>query len=117
MQTPIFDCLEGYDSKHRHFRGIFEDVFQCSPIHEFPIQPIVGESEQDFYLRLLEHQIDLIIDTPTRDDKQKDGFVIRRTAIETGVNCLTALDTANALITSLETMKDGVSEVIDIARI
>ena len=38
--------------------GIFEDVFQCSPIHEFPIQPIVGESEQDFYLRLLEHQID-----------------------------------------------------------
>lgn len=38
--------------------GIFEDVFQCSPNHNFPIQPIVGESEQDFYLRLLEFQID-----------------------------------------------------------
>ena len=38
--------------------GIFEDVFQCSATHEFPIQPVVGESEQDFYLRLLEHQID-----------------------------------------------------------
>ena len=38
--------------------GIFENVFQCNPNHSFPIQPIVGESEQDFYLRLLEHQIE-----------------------------------------------------------
>ena len=52
---------------------------------------------------LLEHQIDLVIDTPTHDDKLKDGFLIRRTAIETGVNCLTSLDTAAALLTSLET--------------
>ena len=66
---------------------------------------------------LLEHQIDLVIDTPTRDDKNKDGFVIRRTAIETGVNCLTALDTARALVTSLETQKQGVADVIDIAKI
>jgi carbamoyl-phosphate synthase large subunit len=66
---------------------------------------------------LLGHQIDLVIDTPTRDDKNRDGFIIRRTAIETGVNCLTALDTARALITSLETQKHGVAEVIDIARI
>ena len=38
--------------------GIFEDVFQCSPNHNWPIQPIVGEQEKDFYLRLLEYQID-----------------------------------------------------------
>lgn len=38
--------------------GIFEDVFQCSPSHELPIQPKVGESEQDFYIRLLSYQID-----------------------------------------------------------
>lgn len=38
--------------------GIFEDVFQCNENHAFPIQPIVGENEQDFYLRLLEFQID-----------------------------------------------------------
>ena len=38
--------------------GIFEDVFQCNPNHDFPIRPIVGESEQDFYLRILEFQID-----------------------------------------------------------
>lgn len=66
---------------------------------------------------LLEHQIDLIIDTPTRGDKQKDGFEIRRTAIETGVNCLTSLDTANALLTSLETRQEGNLEVVNIAEI
>ena len=38
--------------------GIFEDVFQCSPLHDFPIQPIVGETEQDFFLRLLKYQIE-----------------------------------------------------------
>ena len=51
---------------------------------------------------LLGHKIDLVIDTPTQGrDKSRDGFLIRRTAIETGVNCLTSLDTANALLTSL----------------
>ena len=39
--------------------GIFEDVFQCSPNHNLPIQPKVGELEQEFFLRLLEHQIDV----------------------------------------------------------
>lgn len=38
--------------------GIFEDVFQCNANHEWPIQPMVGELEKDFYLRLLEYQID-----------------------------------------------------------
>lgn len=37
--------------------GIFEDVFQCSPNHGFPIQPIVGENEVDFYCRILDYQI------------------------------------------------------------
>lgn len=66
---------------------------------------------------LLDHQIDLVIDTPTRDNKLKDGFLIRRTAIETGVTCLTSLDTANALLTSLENEQDDELEVIDIAKI
>lgn len=38
--------------------GIYEDVFQCSPDHNFPIQPLVGEKEEEFYLRVLEFQID-----------------------------------------------------------
>lgn len=64
---------------------------------------------------LLEHQIDLVIDTPTHGDKLRDGFLIRRTAIETGVNVLTSLDTANALLESLENMDKEHVSVVDIA--
>ena len=64
---------------------------------------------------ILGHRIDLVIDTPTQGrDKTRDGFLIRRTAIETGVNCITAMDTARALVTSLENAKDNLS-LIDIA--
>ena len=54
---------------------------------------------------ILGHKIDLVIDTPTQGngDKSRDGFLIRRNAIETGVYCITAMDTAHALARSLET--------------
>ena len=67
---------------------------------------------------LLGHKIDLVIDTPTQGrDKSRDGFLIRRTAIETGVNCLTSLDTASALLTSLENGKKEKLNLVDIAAI
>ena len=68
---------------------------------------------------ILGHKIDLVIDTPTQGrDKTRDGFIIRRTAIETGVNVITALDTAKALVTSLETTssEEGL-ELVDIAKL
>ncbi len=68
---------------------------------------------------ILGHRIDLVIDTPTQGrDKSRDGFLIRRNAIETGVNVITALDTARALVTSLEdAYKEDTLELIDIAKI
>lgn len=67
---------------------------------------------------ILGHRIDLVIDTPTQGrDKSRDGFLIRRTAIETGVNCLTSLDTARALVTSLEHAGDTEMTLIDVAQI
>ena len=67
---------------------------------------------------ILGHKIDLVIDTPTQGrDKSRDGFLIRRTAIETGVNCLTSLDTANALVTSLENAGDVELNLVNIAEI
>ena len=67
---------------------------------------------------LLGHEIDLVIDTPTQGrDKSRDGFLIRRTSIETGVTCLTSLDTANALLTSLENADKDNLTLIDIATI
>ena len=52
---------------------------------------------------ILGHKIDLVVDTPTQGfNKNRDGFIIRRLSIETGITCLTALDTVNALLTSME---------------
>ena len=68
---------------------------------------------------ILGHRIDLVIDTPTQGrDKSRDGFLIRRVSIETGVNCLTSLDTARALVGSLETkMRTGQLSIVDIAEL
>ncbi len=67
---------------------------------------------------ILGHKIDLVIDTPQQGaDRARDGFVIRRNAIETGVNVLTAIDTAKALITSLENTDIRKLTLVDIAKI
>ena len=67
---------------------------------------------------ILGHKIDLVIDTPSQGvEKSKDGFIIRRNAIETGVNVLTALDTAEALVTSLENTDIQKLKLVNIAEI
>ena len=67
---------------------------------------------------LLEHKIDIVVDTPTQGrDKSRDGFLIRRISIETGVNCFTSLDTVNALLTSLESAAIDELTLIDIATV
>ncbi len=67
---------------------------------------------------ILGHKIDLVIDTPTQGhgDKTRDGFLIRRNAIETGIHCITAMDTANALATSLESATNEFT-LVDVAKI
>ena len=67
---------------------------------------------------LLEHKIDVVVDTPTQGrDKTRDGFLIRRIAIETGVNCFKSLDTVNALLTSLESNVHDNLSLVDIATV
>ncbi len=67
---------------------------------------------------ILGHRIDLVIDTPTQGrDKSRDGFLIRRTAIETGVNVITAMDTARALVSSLENKADEKLSLVNIAQL
>ncbi len=82
-----------------------------------PINKIEEESPNLLDL-ILSHEIDLVIDTPSHGvGKSRDGFLIRRNAIETGVTCLTSLDTANALLISLETAHKDKLTLIDIATI
>ena len=68
---------------------------------------------------LYEHKIDLVIDTPSNGiERARDGFLIRRIAIETGVNVLTSLDTAHALVSSLEhAFNSNDLSIVDIAKI
>lgn len=61
---------------------------------------------------ILSHEIDIVIDVPMRGIAgSKDGFIIRRNAIETGVNVLTSTDTAKALVSSLENEKGEISVI------
>ena len=67
---------------------------------------------------ILGHEIDLVIDIPQQGaERAKDGFIIRRNAIETGVNVLTAIDTAAALVSSLENTDSNKLSLIDIAKL
>ena len=71
-------------------------------------------------LKVLKNKgIDILINTPTKaNDSLRDGFRIRRTAIEYGVEVLTSLDTLNVIIRILEqkTHEKNV-DVIDISKI
>ncbi len=92
------------------------DALKEAGVHARKVNKISQESPTVMDL-ILGHRIDLVIDTPTQGrDKTRDGFLIRRTAIETGVNCITAMDTARALVTSME-QKHEKFTLIDIAHI
>ena len=92
-------------------------VLQQNGVNAIKVNKLSQESPTVIDL-LLEHKIDIVIDTPTQGrDKTRDGFLIRRISIETGVNCFTSIDTVNALLTSLESnVKDNLS-LIDIATV
>lgn len=86
-------------------------------VHAIKINKLEQESPNLMDL-IYSHELDLIIDIPAQGyERSRDGFVIRRQAIETGVNVLTAMDTANALLTSLEDAWNRTLTPIDIATI
>ena len=93
------------------------DVLRKNGVDAIKVNKIHQEAPTVMDL-LLEHKIDIVIDTPTQGrDKNRDGFLIRRTSIETGVNCFTSLDTVDALLTSLESDAKNDLSLVDIATI
>ncbi len=92
-------------------------VFKENGIHAIRTNKIEQPSPNLMDL-ILGHKIDLVIDIPEQGvEHSRDGFVIRRNAIETGVNVLTAIDTARALVTSLENTDIKKLTLIDIAKV
>ncbi len=62
--------------------------------------------------------VDLIINTPTKGRKHdSDGFKIRRSAVEHSVACVTAIDTARAVLTVREQSRSEDLTPIDITKI
>ena len=87
--------------------------------HDVPahfVNRIDAKSNTLFDLMLTD-TVDLVIDIPTRNDNLKDGFLIRRFAVEAGIPIYTSLDTAKALIGSLERRKKGATSLIDITKL
>ena len=92
-------------------------TLRVAGVKAIPVRKIEQESPNLLDL-ILGHEIDLVIDIPAQGaEHSKDGFIIRRNAIETGVNVLTAMDTAKALITSLENTDIQKLTLIDIAKV
>ncbi len=85
-------------------------------IEVIPVNKIEQEAPTLMDL-LLGHEIDLVIDIPKQGEHSHDGFLIRRVSIETGVTCLTSIDTANALLDALEDAGNDCLALVDIAEI
>ncbi len=101
---------------------IYSTRSTCRVLNEngVPAKPInkVEEPSPNLLDLILSHEIDLVIDTPSQGvEHSKDGFIIRRNAIETGVTVLTSLDTAHALLTSLESSDRHNLSLVDISEI
>ena len=44
-------------------------------------------------------EVDLVVNTPTKgNDSKRDGFLIRRAAVERNIGVITALDTFRAIV-------------------
>ncbi|WP_297598564.1 carbamoyl-phosphate synthase (glutamine-hydrolyzing) large subunit [uncultured Cetobacterium sp.] len=79
----------------------------------------INEASPNILDLLKNREVDLLVNTPTKaNDAQRDGFKIRRTAIEYGVEVLTSIDTLNAVIRIQEKNVDKMNlDVFDISEI
>ena len=78
----------------------------------------ISELSPNIYDLVSTGEISLIINTPTKGSQQnRDGFKIRRCAVERSIPCLTSLDTAKALLLSLKYDVPYDENIIDITEI
>ena len=78
----------------------------------------ISELSPNIYDLVSTGEISLIINTPTKGSQQnRDGFKIRRCAVERSIPCLTSLDTAKALLLSLKYDVPYDENIVDITEI
>ena len=80
-----------------------------------PVNKISGESPNIIDM-LHEGGVSLIINTPTHGRvESRDGFKLRRIAVEAGTSCITSLDAARVLMESARRVREDQISVTDIA--
>ena len=79
----------------------------------------IGEQSPNITDVLKNREVDLLINTPTKaNDAQRDGFKMRRMAIEYGVDVLTSLDTINAILRMQDShIDESKLDVFDVSKI
>lgn len=82
---------------------IFATAGTCKVLNEadIPCKLVarVSEAHPNILDMLSSGSVDLVINTPTKGRKHDtDGFKIRRSAVEHSVSCVTAIDTAKAMV-------------------
>lgn len=96
-----------------------EGTYNFLKEHDVPVHRVnrITEKSNTIFDLMLTDTVDLVIDIPTRNDNLKDGFLIRRFAVEAGIPIYTSLDTAHALINCLEKRHQGPTSLIDITKL
>ncbi|MCI1964742.1 MAG: carbamoyl-phosphate synthase large subunit [Oscillospiraceae bacterium] len=78
----------------------------------------IGAGKPDILDHIISGEIDLVINTPSKvDEHKRDGYLIRRNAVEAGIPCLTSLDTANAFLNCALHVNSMQLSVIDITKV
>ena len=84
-------------------------------VHADPVNKISGESP-NIHDMLAAEDVSLIINTPTHGRlENRDGFKLRRLAVEAGCSCLTSLDAAKAIMESTRIVESDTVHLTDIA--
>lgn len=91
---------------------LLEAGVKCKPVAR------VSEAHPNISDMIASGTVDLIINTPTHGRRhESDGFKIRRMAVEHSVACVTAIDTARAMLTVRESSRSEDLRPIDITKI
>ena len=102
---------------------IYSTIGTAKFLKEHNIETIVVEKiweGKDSILELIQSgKINFIINTPTKGKQaNRDGFKIRRLAVECKIPCFTSLDTANALYKAIDDeVEEKDLDIVDITRI
>lgn len=117
-KNEILEIARGFEERG-YDKYATENTAKFLNEHGISAKPVskIGEGSPDILDLIQMRQFDLIINTATKGRRPgRDGFKIRRKAVEQNIVCLTSLDTARAVLESA-VKRSGKLDVVDITKI